>query len=90
MAKNKDIKLKLKFIDQSRGELSILSERKLIASEAFSFNRDLDQLLLLTLDKLLLKNTISLISFKTYQIMGRVSRCGLSYQIAQAVLSGLK
>ena len=90
MAKNKDIKLKLKFIDQSRGELSILSERKLIASEAFSFNRDLDQLLLLTLDKLLLKNTMSLISFKTYQIMGRVSRCSLSYQIAQAVLSGLK
>jgi len=90
MSENKNFKLKLKFIDQSRGELSILSERKLIASEAFSFNRDLDQLLLLTLDKLLLKNTMSLISFKTYQIMGRVSRCSLSYQIAQAVLSGLK
>ena len=90
MAKNKDFKLKLRFVDQSRGELSILSERKLIASETFSFNRDLDQVLLLTLDKLLLKNTMSLISFKTYQIMGRVSWYGLSYQIAKAVLSGLK
>lgn len=90
MPQNNKFRLRLRFINDASAEIALFNGTNLVGLERFSFNHDLDQVLLLTLDKLLLKHTMSLISFKTYQIMGRVSRCGLSYQIAKAVLSGVE
>jgi len=62
---------------------------KIVDRADFEFNRNLEQILISGLDKILNKNRMSLSSLKRVRIAGKVRKDGLSYQIAQAFKKAL-
>lgn len=75
----KDIKLSIK----RKGGLTI-------DSESFSYYHDLEQKLIIYLDKLLKRNNIDVHSLKGYRILGNLGTETTSHKIAEAFVRGLE
>lgn len=69
--------------------LIIKKGSKTIDRADFEFERNLEQVLISGLDKILNKNKMSLSSLKMVRIAGKANKDGLSYQIAQAFKKAL-
>ncbi len=68
----------------------ILKEKsKLIDSLDFAFDRNLETMLISWLDKILIKNRMSLSSLKIVKITGEIEKDSLSFQIAQSFKKAL-
>lgn len=61
-----------------------------IDSESFSYYHDLDQKLIIYLDKLLKRNSIDVHSLKGYRIAGNLDTETTSHKIAEAFIKGLE
>ena len=83
------VTLEIRFEQHNRVSLLVKNNTKVIDQADFSFERNLEQVLIAGLDKILNKNKMSLLSLKRVRITGKVRKDSLSYQIAQAFKKAL-
>ncbi|OGN11643.1 MAG: hypothetical protein A3C71_00840 [Candidatus Yanofskybacteria bacterium RIFCSPHIGHO2_02_FULL_43_15c] len=81
----------LEIVFEKTNSISLVIKRgtRTIDRAGLSFERNLEQVLIVGLDKILNKNRMSLLSLKRVRITGKVRKDSLSYQIAQAFKKAL-
>ena len=81
----------LEIIFEKHNQVSLIIKNgpKTIDRVGFQFNRNLEQVLISGLDKILNKNRMALLSLKRVRIGGEIDKNGLSYQIAQSFKKAL-
>jgi len=62
------MKMTIKLINRSQGELHLSDQHRLIAGSSFTFGHDLDIVLLATLDKILTRHRIDPSSLESFKI----------------------
>lgn len=81
--------LEINFKSNNVFELKIKKGSKVIDQADFEFNRNLEQILIYTLDKILNRNRMPLLSLRAIRITGGALRDTLSCQIAQSFKKAL-
>lgn len=81
--------LEVFFESHNKVSLILKNGPKVIDQADFEFNRNLEQVLIAGLDKILNKNKMSLLSLKRVRIAGKIKKDSLSYQIAQVFKKAL-
>ena len=77
---------------KNRGEveLKLLEGKKLIDSLTFNFDANLDEVLILTVDKILKRNRIESLSLKTVKVAGNIEQSSSAYKIAETFIEAIK
>ena len=71
-------------------ELRLTNAGKLIYALDFSFNSNLDDLLISSVDKVLKENRIEALSLKTVRVEGDIDKNSSAYKIAVSFIEALK
>ena len=77
---------------KNRGEveLKLLEGKKLIDSLTFNFDANLDEVLILTVDKILKRNRIESLSLKTVKVAGNIEQSSSAHKIAETFIEAIK
>lgn len=84
------MELKVLFRDHCSGELVVKNKRTVIDRFPFEFDRNLEEALIVSIDKILERNTMDVLSLKSMKVGGNIGSESLSYQIATSFIKALK
>ena len=90
MAKNSGQKLQILIQDQRKLTLQLKEGRRLVGQEDLTINRNLDTLLITTIDKILVRNNIDRLSLKSMEIRGKMRDTAVSGMILQTIKNATK
>lgn len=82
--------LDILFVSTEAGELVMKEGSQLIDRLAFKFNKNLEAVLIQTIDKILERNRMDILSLKKMKVNGLLKPESLSYQIAETFIKALK
>lgn len=75
---------------QERGELVVKRGEKIVGRQFFKFNKNLEEVLITGIDKILEKNRMDLLSLKSIKVGGELGSESLSYQLAKTFIKAFK
>lgn len=81
--------LELNFKNKKIVSLILKDGQKIIDHADFKFERNLDEVLIASIDKILEKNNMDILSLKKGKITGKLERNSLSRQVAKTFIKGL-
>lgn len=82
--------LVFRFMARGQGEVALTEANKQLDIESFEFHRNLDMVLLETIDKLLKRNRITLLSLEKVSIEGDIEQNSLAYTIAKTCAEAIE
>ncbi len=82
--------LTLTFTGRGRMRVRLADGRKLLDAVDFSFDSDLDTLLIGAIDKILKRNRIPLLSVMRVSVGGEVDRTSLAWRVAQTCAAAVR
>lgn len=84
------MELIINFKDRGNVKLQLKNGRVLIDTLTFSFEANLDSMLIAAVDKILKGNRIERLSLKTVKVAGDIEKSGSAYKIAQTFIEAIK
>lgn len=81
--------LELNFKNKNIVSLILKGGQKVIDRADFEFDRNLDEVLIVSIDKILEKNNMDILSLKKAKITGKSEKNSLSHQVAKTFIKGL-
>lgn len=83
-------KLSLQIIDQNNLQIQLKARRRVIDYEPLTISQNLDNMLIVAIDKLLARNRMNRLSLKSFKILGKIRPEAVSGMIIKTIKTALE
>ncbi len=83
------MRMEIFFHDVQSGKIMLKKGERTIDQAGFCLERNLEEVLIQSIDKIFERNKMNLFTLKTVELSGKLDRQGLAYQLASAFKKAL-